>query len=172
MHVRQYLQKLEAYSRDRKRLSELEMQIVVLRALGETPHTLKHPSLMHMGGALASSFGKGCGGLYAPQGMQRLRLPAGHRNRKHDTCLAAELDMLGHVTVTQCQGKRNLVTGLTVQGWRRNPRGVCRLPFIACSALLPEEQMTAWAEQNAAQDTAGAWPDVPRVHRPQRATTN
>ena len=34
-HVRQYLQKLEAYARDRKRLSELEMQIVALRALGE-----------------------------------------------------------------------------------------------------------------------------------------
>lgn len=34
-HVRQYLRKLEAYTRDRKRLSELEMQIVVLRALGE-----------------------------------------------------------------------------------------------------------------------------------------
>ena len=36
-HVRQYLQKLEAYTRDRKRISELEMQIVVLRALGERP---------------------------------------------------------------------------------------------------------------------------------------
>ena len=34
-HVRQYLQKLEAYTRDRKRISELEIQIVVLRALGE-----------------------------------------------------------------------------------------------------------------------------------------
>lgn len=33
-HVRGYLQKLETYTRERKRLSELEMQIVVLRALG------------------------------------------------------------------------------------------------------------------------------------------
>jgi hypothetical protein len=33
--VRGYLQKLESYTRDRKRLSELEMQIVVLRVLGE-----------------------------------------------------------------------------------------------------------------------------------------
>ena len=47
--MRQYLQKLEAYSRDRKRLSELEMQIVVLRALGETLHALEHPSSMHAG---------------------------------------------------------------------------------------------------------------------------
>ena len=35
--MRQYLQKLEAYTRDRKRISELEIQIVVLRALGERP---------------------------------------------------------------------------------------------------------------------------------------
>ena len=35
-HVRGYLQKLENYARDRKRLSELEMQIVVLRVLGES----------------------------------------------------------------------------------------------------------------------------------------
>ena len=34
--MRGYLQKLETYTRERKRLSELEMQIVVLRALGES----------------------------------------------------------------------------------------------------------------------------------------
>ena len=42
-HVRQYLRKLEAYARERKRLSELEMQIVALRALGK--HSLLHVAL-------------------------------------------------------------------------------------------------------------------------------
>ena len=85
--MRQYLQKLEAYSRDRKRLSELEMQIVVLRALGETLHALGHPSSMHPVAPLlpASVWRSGCAPRHAAAAPARW---------------TQELHMLGHVTVS------------------------------------------------------------------------
>ena len=82
------------------------------------------------------------------QGMQRLRLPAGHRNRRHGICYATKLDMPGHVTVSvQLSREASLMTGPAVQGWHWDPRGNGRLAMIACAALHPEEQMAVWAKQ-------------------------
>ncbi len=98
--MRQYLQKLEAYSRDRKRLSELEMQIVVLRALGETLHALKHPSLMHTVAPLLPAFERGVEVCMRPKACSGYACPLDTATGSMASAAQQELHMLGHVTVS------------------------------------------------------------------------